>query len=136
MSGETVSVKCASCGATLQAMPEREVIFCQFCGAKQLLKDDNHHRYTYRNVDDARIREADANETIRLKELEIELLRMQDETRQKRFGLWMRLIVVLAYFMILAGIIFLPNTDDLRAIVVFFIPFGVFLFRLMFRKQK
>ena len=39
-----------------------------------------------------------AREAIRLKELEIEHLRIQHETQQKRFMLWTRLIAIVAYF--------------------------------------
>lgn len=139
MTNQMITTKCTSCGADLRIEEGRETFFCQFCGAQQTLEDANHHRYTYRNVDDARIREADAREAIRLKELEIEHLRLQHETQQKHFMMWTRLIAIIAYFLIFALILLLPQDSqsmDIRSWLLLYIPLGVFVFIFTFRKVK
>ena len=140
MSNHMIAAKCTSCGADLHVEAGRESFFCQFCGAHQTLEDANHRQYTYRSVDDARIREADAREAIRLKELEIEHLRLQHETQQKRFMMWTRLIAIIAYFLIFALIVLLPHNPghsmDLRSWLLLYIPLGVFVFIFTFRKVK
>ena len=81
-----------------------------------------------------------AREAIRLKELEIEHLRIQHETQQKRFMLWTRLIAIVAYFLIFAMIVLLPQSPghsmDLHGWLPLYIPFGVFVFIYTFRKVK
>lgn len=37
----TLELKCPRCGATLNIEEEREILFCQHCGAKLFLTDDN-----------------------------------------------------------------------------------------------
>ena len=65
-------------------------------------------KYTYQKVDDARIREADVREKIRLKELEIEALKLQSEVQQKNSILKMKLIVLFGFFIALI-VIFLSG---------------------------
>jgi len=142
MGDKYISMKCSGCGANLNVASDREVFFCEFCGQKHFLKDENHHKYTYRKVDDARIREADVREAIRLKELEIELLRLQNETRQKRFAIMMKVSIVLAYFIILAAVIFLPDLapalkhSNIQSLSVLLIPVGGLVVYFYFKKNK
>ena len=65
-----VSVKCPDCGATLDIDKERPQMFCQFCGAKIIVSNDNEH--IYRHIDDAEIKQAETEQMIQLKKLEIE----------------------------------------------------------------
>lgn len=64
------SVKCPECGADFQIEEGRDMCFCTYCGNKILITNENEH--IYRTVDEARVKEAEAKERIRLKELEIE----------------------------------------------------------------
>ena len=65
-----IPIICPSCGAKLEIAEEREKCFCSYCGTPIALVDNNHTKHTYREVDDARIREADVKQTIALKEIE------------------------------------------------------------------
>lgn len=65
-----VSVKCPACGAALSVDSERELSFCSYCGSKIMMNNDNE--YIYRNIDEARIKEAETERMIRLRELELE----------------------------------------------------------------
>lgn len=71
-------VKCPACGAALHVEEDKKQCFCQYCGTKLFL-DDGSRQYEYREVDEARIREAEAQENIRSKEIELEKERMQQE---------------------------------------------------------
>ena len=66
-----MSVKCPECNATLSIEDDRKRCFCQYCGTKIII-DDGSTTHTYRKIDEARIREADVKENIRLRELAIE----------------------------------------------------------------
>lgn len=61
-----VELKCPSCGADLQIEEGREFCFCTYCGAKAVLDGS----ITTHIIDEAKIREAEAMEKIKLAELE------------------------------------------------------------------
>ncbi len=64
------SCQCPGCGAGLSIDDDnREYAFCQYCGAKVLLDD---YRSTQRVVDEARLKEAETEQMIRMRELDIE----------------------------------------------------------------
>ncbi|WP_155829314.1 zinc ribbon domain-containing protein [Butyrivibrio sp. AD3002] len=65
-----LSVKCPECGANLSIENGRESAFCSYCGAKVIVNNENEH--IYRNIDEARIKEAETDRLIKLKQLEME----------------------------------------------------------------
>lgn len=64
------SVKCPECGANLTVEEGRQKMFCSYCGAQILINNENEH--IYHTIDEAKIKEAETERLIRLKELEIE----------------------------------------------------------------
>lgn len=89
------------------------------------------NKQTYRKVDDARIHEADVQQVIRLKELDIEMIKLQNETRQKHFLFRMKTFIVIGYSFLLAAVIFLPAVfpmsmagQDIQSLSVLLIPIG------------
>ena len=76
--------------------------------------DDNAQklRYTYQRVDDARIREADVHEKVRLKELELELFKLKDSARQKSIGLWVRLGVVFLLLLMMGVLLIVSSANS------------------------
>lgn len=70
MAIQFISVKCPYCGAELSIDNSREFAFCSYCGAKVMVHNDNEH--IYRNIDEARIKEAETERILRLRELELE----------------------------------------------------------------
>ena len=70
-----VELSCPSCGASIQVGADRKECFCSFCGAKAILDDGS---VTTHIIDEAKIREAEANEKIKLKEAELELERLNN----------------------------------------------------------
>ena len=96
MSIKLFVVKCPECGAHLDVEEGRRQLFCSYCGAKVIISNENE--YIYREVDEARIVEAEVNERIRLKELEIEAAkRAQHEPLRKVLTyLWIASIIIVA----------------------------------------
>ena len=74
-----ISLNCPNCNATLNIEEQREILFCQYCGRKILLNDEN--RYTYHHIDEAAIKRAETEQLIRLRELELE--EKEEEKRRK-----------------------------------------------------
>ena len=65
---------CPNCKGQLSVnwSPGMNTCFCNFCGSQILIDDGStttNFNYTYREIDDARIREAEANERIRIHEI-------------------------------------------------------------------
>ena len=58
-----IDLTCTKCGASMQVDGEREFCFCQYCGNKMLIDKD-----VTRIVDEAKIREAQAMENIKIAE--------------------------------------------------------------------
>ena len=70
MAIQFVTIRCPECGADLQIEDGREYAFCTYCGAKVIIANDNEH--ILRTIDEARIKQAETERIIRLKELEIQ----------------------------------------------------------------
>lgn len=97
---KTIKLTCQNCGANLEV--EDNIAFCAHCGAKLALDDENrttthNYNHTYIKRDEARIRENETIEKVRLQELEHE---ERQEKRDTKIGLIVGLGVPL--FIILA----------------------------------
>ena len=68
MAMKLVSYQCPACGADLIIEENRDQAFCSYCGSKILLQDENIHTYHY--VDEASIKQTEAETMLRMKELE------------------------------------------------------------------
>jgi DNA-directed RNA polymerase subunit RPC12/RpoP len=94
MAIQFISVKCPDCGAELSIDNSREFAFCSYCGAKVMVHNDNEH--IYRNIDEARIKEAETERILRLRELELE----EKENNRGRKGILVAYGVALAFVII------------------------------------
>ena len=131
-----VAKECPKCHAPIDSQSR----FCSHCGTSMLFDDEAaRSKYTYQEVDDARIKEADVKETIRLKELEIEQLKLQDEIQQRKQTLQMKLVLVLSFFAILFVLlllyVFSPDDNYMALSFVIIIAMCIILPRF-FRKPK
>ena len=71
-----ISVRCPDCGAMMPIEEGRNQMYCSYCGSSIIITNDNEH--IYRNVDEAKvklaeaeIKKAEAEKEIKLKKLEI-----------------------------------------------------------------
>lgn len=78
ISAETLT--CPQCGANLFVQNGKEYTFCIYCGTKVMLRNDNIH--IYRNYDEAKIRQAETERMVRLREMEI----AEKEKERERIG--------------------------------------------------
>lgn len=105
-----ISVKCPDCGARLDFEEGRSVYYCKYCGGKILLDEaDTVEKHVY--VDEARIRESEVKEKIRLKELELEMDKRNEEKKMKSLKIKAALLVGIAgILLILFDTLFLKNS--------------------------
>lgn len=80
-----LSLKCPECNANLNLNIEKsqKYFFCQYCGSKILIYD-GATSHTYRKIDEARIKESETHEKIRLKELSFEEMRLKLKEKQRK----------------------------------------------------
>lgn len=95
-----VSIKCPECGAALDVEEGRKQIFCSYCGTKVMIENDNE--YIYRHIDEASIKQTEAEAMLRLKELEIE----EKENERSRKG--RKVAYIVAAVFVIIGLIAMP----------------------------
>lgn len=100
-----ISLTCPSCGAGLENIKVRDgmgTCFCTYCGTKIAIQDEN--QFTYRQIDAARIKEVEAAQAIRMKELEMEERRRKDQRKRTLFTATIALILAtIGLLMIVVG---------------------------------
>ena len=64
-----ISIKCPECGATLDIEEGRRQIFCSYCGTRVMVQNDNE--YIYHHIDEAQIKQAEVNQEVQLRRMEI-----------------------------------------------------------------
>ena len=137
-----VAKDCPKCHAPLGEKGH----FCPNCGTAVVMDDETDRtQYTYQEVDNARIREADVKETIRLKELEIEQVKLQEEISHRKQTLMIKLAMVLGFFAIMLVMLLLyafakdqyGNSDDTYGALTFLMVVAMcIVFPFVFRKNK
>lgn len=63
------NIKCPACGADLTVEEGRTQCFCSYCGTKVIITNENE--YVYRNIDEAKVKQAETDRIIKLKKLEL-----------------------------------------------------------------
>lgn len=93
--------QCPNCGANLTFDDKnKDFGFCQYCGTKIMLDD---YRSTHRVIDEARIKEVESAQIIRLKEMEIKEKDLI--IRNKLIKAWIIAVVVLGILGIIGLVI-------------------------------
>ena len=114
---QMITMKCPECGATMSLEQGRRECFCQYCGTK-LFVDDGSTSYTYRKIDEARIREADIDK-------EIELKRLENMSMKMKFKMGSFLVVALigVLFCLLSSVDYdFNDLGGVGAIILFALP--------------
>ena len=98
-----IKLKCTSCGANLSIEEKRDILFCQYCGAKLIL--DNENEYIYRHIDEADIKRAETEQIVKLKELEIAEKKREENKKTVKFMVNITLIcsLICIIFFIIAS---------------------------------
>ncbi len=102
MAIQFISVKCPQCSADLSIESGRQQAFCTYCGTKVIINNENEH--IYRNIDEARIKEAETERLIRMRELELE--EKENEKGSKTFKVAYGIALV---FVVVGMILFIAD---------------------------
>lgn len=86
-----VSIKCPECGASLDVEEGRQQIFCSYCGTKVMVQNDNE--YIYRHIDEASIKQAEADKIVQLRKLEIIERKRAEAAKVKRVKIIVSILV-------------------------------------------
>lgn len=86
-----IELTCPKCGAHLSVESSREILFCEYCGTKILLNDEN--TFTIRKIDEAKIRQAEADQLVQLKKLELEQKKAENDLKKLKFKIIISLIL-------------------------------------------
>ena len=70
MASRLIAANCPACGADISVDEGKDFSFCVYCGTKVMRVNDNEH--IYRNIDEARIKEAETERMIRMRQLDME----------------------------------------------------------------
>lgn len=97
-----VSIKCPECGASLDVEEGRQQIFCSYCGTKVMVQNDNE--YIYRHIDEASIKQAEADKIVQLRKLEIIERKRAEAAKVKRVKIIVSILVgILGICLMIAG---------------------------------
>ena len=102
-----IRLQCPGCNAEMSVSPDdRQTLFCSHCGTKLQVKDDLHQSYTYREVNDSEIAEAQSRRDVQLKELELAQKQLEVFARQRRLFLflWFGWMIVLLAVIVLCNV--------------------------------
>lgn len=110
-----VSATCPSCSASLQFEEGRREGFCNYCGAKVIIDNENEH--IYRHIDEAELRRAEAEyrraeaeALLNLKKLEIE--QKDKERKLKIYIAYAIVMVVFAGFGLLGKLVYNDTLEE------------------------
>ena len=97
-----VSIKCPECGASLDVEEGRQQIFCSYCGTKVMVQNDNE--YIYRHIDEASIKQAEADKIVQLRKLEIIERKRAEAAKVKRVKIIVSILVgIIGIGLMIAG---------------------------------
>ena len=100
-----ISLKCPECNAKLDVEEGRKQVYCTYCGTKILL--DNENETVHRRIDDAKIKRAEADASVKLKELEIKEYQMHQSNRRRKIRTILSVSLLLVGLSILLSDLFL-----------------------------
>ena len=95
-----ISIKCPECGASLNIENNRTRAFCSYCGAKIIINNENE--YTYRHIDEAGIKQAETEQIIRLKQMELAEKERISSEKTKRLKIVISLIILFVGVVLMA----------------------------------
>lgn len=89
-----LQLTCTKCGANLSIDEEREYVYCQYCGTKLILNNENE--YVHRHIDEAKIKKAEAEKIVKLKELELEEKKIEQKAKNTKIKLAISFVLGIA----------------------------------------
>lgn len=125
MAVNIISVKCPECGASLDIEANRHHAFCIYCGAKLIINNENE--YVFRHIDEAGIKQVEADRIIQLKQMEIAEKKRVSEEKTKFLKIKISLILAaVGLVMIVGGYLLGIATGDPDSVLFFISVIGYF----------
>jgi DNA-directed RNA polymerase subunit RPC12/RpoP len=86
-----IELKCPRCGADLSVENDREILYCEYCGAKIVLTDENTFTInkTIRKIDDAEIARAETERIVQMHKIEME----KEQEKKKRKQIKYKIVI-------------------------------------------
>ena len=107
MAIKMIPVKCPQCGADLTVEEGRQSLYCQYCGARVIVQNENEH--IYHTIDDAAVKQAETDRIVKLKQME--LAEKKESAREKYKSFKIKLSIIIGIIAIVSmGIGY--NVDD------------------------
>lgn len=109
-----IELTCPRCGAHLSIEKDRDVLFCQYCGAKIMLTDENTFTInkniyqTIHTIDDASITRAETERMVQIHKIELEKKQAKDKETRRKLKMIIPLILAITGIglMVFKGMIF------------------------------
>lgn len=111
MAIQFITIKCPECGADLQIEDGREYAFCTYCGAKVMIANDNEH--IYRTIDEARIKQAETDRMVRMREMDME--EKSSVSKKVLIFIW---IAASMFLLIISLICFFVGKEDIGTLFI------------------
>lgn len=116
MSVSIKSMKCPECGASLSMDSEKPLKFCSFCGSNLLILNENEQ--IIRHVDEAKLKQAETEQMVRLKELELQEKEAEELRKRKAVRRKTGLILLIAGLLLtIIGMIVQDSNDKVGSTI-------------------
>lgn len=94
-----LSMTCPNCNANLDNIdPSRKYCYCQYCGTKILIDDEVNRRETH-IYDEAKIKETESTERVKMREMDIE------HEHSKQMNEILKYVLIFAAVLFVVGIV-------------------------------
>lgn len=94
---KVITLKCPNCGSNLSFGEERDYLFCQYCGVKLIIDNENEH--IYRHIDEADMKRAETEKIVKLKKIEF------NEKKAKKESKTDMLIGIIVIILLIVGVV-------------------------------
>lgn len=121
-----LDLKCPRCGADLNVEEDREILYCEYCGAKIILTDENTFTInkTIHTIDDADITRAETERIVQMHKIEMEKEKSNNNAKTNKIKIWCSIFLglsamsafttdILVSLACVGGIILLWRLDDI-----------------------
>jgi hypothetical protein len=97
-----LKLECPNCRASLEFTEKRDNMFCQYCGTKIMIDNDNEHIFRY--IDESKIKENENEYMLRMKKMEIDEQRRKDNEKKNIFKIKLAIgLGIIGIFMVILG---------------------------------
>lgn len=109
-----ISLTCPNCNANLDDIdPSRPFCYCQYCGTKIALDDGTIRKETH-IYDEAKIKETESSERVKMREMDIE------REHSKQMNAILKYVLIFAAVLFVVGIVLAAFDVEIGGDIIFF----------------